>query len=152
MESNRQRLRQIIGAVDERLPVPEMEYLASTAKPALIAKAGRYRVYAVRWPVFAGVHGEGLLLQPRKTPRARLVVLGDADHTPEMLVGLAQGLPPASQFARRLAEAGCQVILPTLVDRKSTWSGNPAIVMTDQSHREWVFRQAYEMGRHDHRL
>src|SRR5512133_3575234 len=28
------------------------------------------------------------------------------------------------------------------------WSGNPDIRMTDQSHREWIYRQAFHMGRH----
>ena len=30
----------------------------------------------------------------------------------------------------------------------STFSGNPRIAMTNQPHREWIYRQAYQMGRH----
>ena len=57
-------------------------------------------------------------------------------------------LPPEQQFARRLVELGCQVVVPVLIDREHTWSGNPAIRMTDQPHREYVYRMACEMGRH----
>jgi dienelactone hydrolase len=35
-----------------------------------------------------------------------------------------------------------------LVDRTSRWSGHPDIRITDQPHREWIYRQAYQMGRH----
>src|SRR3989442_8100684 len=66
-----------------------------------------------------------------------------------MLVGLAPGLSPDSQSARRLAENGCEVIVPVLVDRADTWSGNAQLRrFTNQPHREWIYRQAYEMGRH----
>src|SRR4029077_3920836 len=74
--------------------------------------------------------------------------LPDADQIPEQIAGLAPGLMPAQQFARRLAENGCRVLIPVLIDRKDTWSGNPAIGrMTNQSHREFIQRMAWEMGR-----
>ena len=80
---------------------------------------------------------------------ANVVAIPDADWTPEMLVGLAPGVPKESQFARRLAENGCRVLVPALIDRKDTWSGNPQLGrMTNQPHREFVYRMAYEMGRH----
>jgi dienelactone hydrolase len=145
---NRQRFRRIIGLVEERVPATDMELVATTTLPALLAETDRWRAYAVRWPVFAGVWGEGVLLTPRDRPLARVVCLPDADQTPEQLVGLADGLPPEGQFARHLADAGCQVIVPVLIDRQSTWSGNPAIAMTNQTHREWVYRSAFDFGRH----
>ena len=98
--------------------------------------------------MFEGVHGEGLLLQPDGPPAARIVAIPDADWTPEMLVGLTLGVPPAAQFARRLAESGCQVVIPTLIDRSDTWSGIPGIRMTNQPHREFLYRMAFEVGRH----
>ncbi|HXJ75604.1 MAG TPA: dienelactone hydrolase family protein, partial [Candidatus Dormibacteraeota bacterium] len=108
-----------------------------------------YRVLAVRWPVFAGVWGEGLLLQPKGTPQACVIALPDADQTPEMITGLSGGLPAQAQFGRRLAENGCQVLALTLVDRKDTWSGNDQIRrFTNLPHREWIYRQAFELGRH----
>ena len=66
-----------------------------------------------------------------------------------MLVGLAPGVPKEGQFARRLAENGCRVLVPVLIDRKDDWSGNPKLGrMTNQPHREFIYRMAYEMGRH----
>ncbi len=158
VQPNRDRFRKSIGATDARLPVNALEYVSSTASPALVADTYRFSVYAVRWPVFEGVFGEGLLLQPKlaavagltaPAPKARVVALPDADQTPEMLVGLAPGLAPEAQWARRLAEHGCQVIIPVLVNRQDTWSGNAKIGrFTNQPHREWIYRQAFEMGRH----
>ena len=126
-----------------------MEYVASTSEPSLVAETERYAVHAVRWPVFEGVHGEGLLLQPKGRLLARVVALPDADQTPEMIVGLATGVPSENQFARRLAENGCQVLVMTLVDRRDTWSGSEKIRrFTNLPHREWIYRQAFELGRH----
>ena len=92
VQLNRQRFQKYIGAVDPRLPVKALEYVTRTAALPLVAETDRFRVYAVRWPVFHEVHGEGLLLQPKSGLRARVVALPDADQTPEMLVGLAPGL------------------------------------------------------------
>ena len=38
--------------------------------------------------------------------------------------------------------------MPVLIDRADTWSGHPAVRFTNQPHREWIYRAAYEMGRH----
>lgn len=64
------------------------------------------------------------------------------------LVGLEPGLPDRAQFARSLAEHGCQVLVLALIDRTDTLSGNPRIGFTNQPHREFVYRSAYQMGRH----
>jgi len=144
---NREHFRRIIGAVDARLPVRSMELDSTTARPALVSEAPTYKVYAVRWPVFDGVDGEGLLLRPEH-PVARIVAIPDADWSPEMLAGLAPGVEPEAQIARRLAEADCEVLVPVLIDRKDTWSVIPGIGMTNQPHREWIYRMAFEVGRH----
>ena len=145
---SRQRFRKIIGAVDNRVSIKALELVGSTSSPAQIATGRGFKVFRVRWPVFEGVHGEGLLLQPDGPLAARIVAIPDADWTPEMLVGLTSGIQPAAQFARRLAESGCQVVIPTLIDRSSTWSGIPGIRMTNQPHREFLYRMAFEVGRH----
>ena len=105
-------------------------------------------VHAVRWPVLKGVYGEGLMLQPTDAIRARVVAIPDADQTPEQLAGIAPGIEPQAQFARRLAAAGCQVIVPTLISRSDEFSGDTRVAFTNQTHREWVYRQAFQMGRH----
>jgi dienelactone hydrolase len=149
MQFKRDRLARILGAVDVRRPVSDIEFIATTSNPSLVAEAEGYRVHAVRWPVFDGVDAEGLLLEPKGKPVACIVALPDADWTPEMLVGLVPGVPPEAQFARRLAENGCRVLVPTLIDRQDTYSGNPQLRrMTNQPHREFIYRMAYEVGRH----
>ncbi|MDW8354738.1 MAG: dienelactone hydrolase family protein [Bryobacterales bacterium] len=147
IEANRRRFRQAIGLVDERIPV-RLERLAEEGDPAPAAQTSAYRVWQVRWSVFEGVHGEGLLLDPGSAARASVVVVPDADQLPEQAVGLAPGIAAQEQIARRLAESGCRVLVPVLIDRSSRWSGRPQIRMTDQSHREWIYRQAFHMGRH----
>jgi dienelactone hydrolase len=148
IEPNRLRFRQRIGAVDNRLPVTDLEYVSSIESPARITEGASFTVDAVRWPVFPGVHGEGLLVRPKAKTLACIVALPDADQTPEMIIGLAQGLAPERQFARRLVENGCMVLIPTLVSRDDTFSGNARLKrFTNQPHREWIYRQAYEMGR-----
>ena len=91
---------------------------------------------------------KALLLEPLSTAVARVVAVPDADCSPEALVGLAPGVLPAAQFARRLAENGCQVIVPVLINRGDDWSGINGIKMTNQPHREWIYRMAFEVGRH----
>jgi dienelactone hydrolase len=136
--------------VDGREKFDAPELIASTTQPALVGHGNGFEVYAVRWPVTGAIHGEGLLLVPSggRTAVADLVALPDADRTPEMLAGLAPGIAPASQFARRLAETGCRVIVPALVDRSDAYSQPPSGQRTNQTGREYVWRPAYEMGRH----
>ena len=144
---NRARFQAIIGTVDPHVP-PSMERWGDDRQPALVAETSRYRVYQVRWPLFEDVWGEGILLEPATTAIAQVVALADADQTPEQLVGLAAGIAPESQFARRLAENGFRVVVPVLIDRACTFSGKRRVAMTNQPHREWIYRQAYELGRH----
>jgi dienelactone hydrolase len=149
VQPNRERLRKILGVIDPRVTPVEMQYVASTSQPALVAEEENYKVYAVRWPVLEGVDGEGLLLEPKGKVVMNVVAIPDADWTPEMLVGLAPGVPQKFQFARHLADNSCRVIVPVLIDRNDTWSGNPKLGrMTNQPHREFIYRMAYEMGRH----
>jgi dienelactone hydrolase len=131
---DRERLRKIIGAVDVRLPVEALEYIATTQSTAQVGAGAGYKIFAVRWPVFAGVTGAGLLYQPDATPVARVVVLPDPDSS--------------ATIAPLLAANGCQVVVPTLIDRRDEWSGTPYLRMTNQSHREFIYRMAFETGRH----
>lgn len=133
--ANRARFTGIIGAVDPRLPA-SMERFGDDDRPALISDTATIRTYQVRWPVLQGVHGEGLLLEPKRTPSAFVIALPDADPNPDL------------SFAYSLAEAGCTVLIPTLVSRETFASGRPDIRITDQPHREWIYRQAFHMGRH----
>jgi len=145
LQANRERLAHILGVRDARVACDALELVATTAQPALVGQGDGFRAYAVRWPTFGDVHGEGLLLEPtRAAALADVIALPDADQTPEMIAGLADGVPPESQFARRLAESGCRVLIPVLVDRQMT-SPRPGTKIT---HREYIYRSAFEQGRH----
>lgn len=148
VDTNRARLRTVLGIVDSRVAPPMTEVVSEEDPAPAAASAAAYRVSAVRWRVFDGVNGEGLWLRPVQAPVAVVIAIPDAAHTPEMLAGLAPGIPAASQWARRLAEQGCEVLIPALVDRSDAYSGNPRLGrFTNQPHREWIYRQAFEMGR-----
>jgi dienelactone hydrolase len=140
IEPNRSRLRHILGVRDPRVPFSAAELVGTTAEPPLVGRGDGYQVFAVRWPAFGDVSGEGLLLVPDGKPLADVVAIPDADQTPEMLAGLAEGVPAPSQFARRLAESGCRVLVPVLVSRQVTRG--------KLSNREFLYRSAYELGRH----
>ncbi len=94
----------------------------------------------------------GLLQDSRSFSRRRLptlqkadvVLLPDADQTPEMLAGLSPGLPPESQFARRLVENGCRVLVPALISRHREPRNGRAVL----THREYLYRPSFELGRH----
>lgn len=141
LRERRAEARRRIGVEDVRLPPSGLELRASTAAPARVAAAPGYEILAVRWPVLPGVDGEGLLLRPKGAVRASVVAIGDAGWSPEALAGVAPGLPASAQFARRLAERGCQVVVPVVIDRGTDGTGG-------LGRREYVWRMAFEFGRH----
>lgn len=145
VQERRKRLAKILGVVDAREPVDDLELYGTLSTPAKVASYGEYEVYRLRWPVLAGVEGEGLLLRPRSKSLARVIAIPDARWMPEMVAGLVVGGMP---FGSTLARAGCEVVMPVLISRNVEWSGNPELAMTNQTHREYIYRMAYEMGRH----
>ena len=143
----RQCLSDILGLVDSR-ESGTIRVVSPINGPAEVASGRGYRIFEVSWPTLKGVDGEGLLLQPDRPPVANVVALPDCDFTPEQFSGLQPGVPASSQVARRLAENGCRVLVPILMDRRCDHSGHPDIGMTNQPHREFIYRAAYELGRH----
>ena len=149
IRSNRNRLRQILGAVQTRTPFTDFEFNSTSGRESKLAETETYSVYAVRWPAFDRVSGEGLWIRQKTKAVGAVICIPDADQTPEMICGLAAGLSAEGQFARTFAEQGLDVFIPVLVSRADTHSGNPEIDrFTNQPHREWIYRQAYEMGFH----
>ena len=57
-------------------------------------------------------------------------------------------LPPERQFARLLAESGCELVIPTLIQRELMQTADPQLRQSQQTWREWIYRQAFHMGRH----
>lgn len=151
---NRQRLATILGVRDPRVPFEQPQRIATIRDSGLIAVEKKYRVFAVRWPVLAdpaptarnltSIWGEGLLLIPNGDSIADVVAIPHCDHTPEQIAGLAPGIPPISQYARRLAECGCRVIVPSIVSRERSKRNGRA----NLTNREYLYRSAFEVGRH----
>jgi dienelactone hydrolase len=149
---NRTRLREILGVleVDKREPLQGLELVTTTLNTSNIADTPTYGIHIVRWPVLDGVYGEGLYFRQKVgEPKGRVVLLPDADQTPEELAGLIDGKEPLGQCAHELAMHGCEIVIPALVSRDKEFSGSPHLgIRTPQPHREWIYRQAFEMGRH----
>lgn len=151
--ANRERFREYIGVVDERLTATSpgkygFEFVSTLNRSSVIARSNDITVHRIRWQVLEGVTAEGLLLEPEGV-NAAVVALPDADWTPEAFCGLAGNAVPAStQLPWRLANESCLVVVPMLISRNSAFSGSPYVACTNQTHREFIYRQAFEMGRH----
>ena len=145
LEPNRKRLAHILGVRDARVAFRSPELVSTVEQSSLIGRGKHFDIHSVRWPVIGDLHAEGLLLLPTKgKPVADVVAVPDADVTPEQLVGLAPGLKPVSQYARRLAQSHCRVLIPTLIDRTYAARGGRA----KMTSREFLYRSAFELGRH----
>jgi dienelactone hydrolase len=145
IQPNRERFKKIIGVVDDRLP-PRMERFGDDLRPALILEQTRFQVYQVRWSVVPGFFAEGLLVEPKGKVAANLIAVPDAGQTPEQLLGMVAG-HDANGLAR-LAESGFRIVIPTLVSRAKLETEDRRLKRSDQTYREWIYRQAFHMGRH----
>jgi dienelactone hydrolase len=144
LEPNRRRLARILGVREQRVVADAWELIGTMKQPARVGRGEGYEIFAVRWPAFGDVCGEGLLLVPSRAEYAAdLVAIPDADQTPEMITGLTPGLPAESQFARRLVESGCRVLVPVLINRKIEQRRGVRL-----TNREFLYRPAFELGRH----
>ncbi len=146
LKAKRKRLAVMLGVRDERVPFESPELVATATRSALIAECETYKVYAVRWPTVRDMFAEGLWIEPNdaKNVKANLVVLPDADQTPEQIMGLVEGVPEKMQFARMLAEGNCRLMVPTLISRQIA-ARNGRAKMTN---REFIYRPAFILGRH----
>ena len=151
----RRRLGTMLGLLDERIRPVVMERFGDDDNPALAGTFAGGSIWQVRWTVLPGFQAEGLLMEPNAPPKGHLILLPDAAESPEIYAGLGLDSPRA-QAVRRWVASGLQVLIPTLLDRGRRWSGRPALAArhpavpatVDQSHREWIWRQAFHMGRH----
>jgi dienelactone hydrolase len=135
VRKNRDRFSHIIGLRDTRITFDRPEMLGK------VAEGPGYSVHSVRWPVFGQVYGEGLLVIPvQDTNQTAGVVLPDAGQTPEEILGLTGTLPPSLQTARVYAEKGIRVLVPVIINREVTYR--------KLSNREFIYRAAFELGRH----
>ena len=149
---NRERLKTYLGVVDPRVKSPRFELLATYGRGSDAGGSGpdHYTVSYIRWRVMRGVTAEGLFVQPQGMPaKARVIALSDADWTPEQFCGLDRPKKDVPwRIVALLARHGCEVVIPTLISRDDTFSGHPDVGYTNQPHREFIYRMAFEMGRH----
>ena len=147
--SNRALLATITGAVEERI-APALDVLTDRSLKQMTLETKECVISAVRWTVMEGLPAEGLLLRPlKKKIVARAIFIPDADVLPEVLAGIGESGGPGYGVARQLAEAGWEVLVPVLVNRDDAYSGSEGMGrFTNQPHREWIYRQAYVLGRH----
>lgn len=162
IRDSRASLARILGVVDPRTP-PALEFVSTDpvsfeGEPgtSLVAEGPGFRVHQVRWAVLPGFTAEGLYVNPvpeegEISSPPLMVLMPDAGETPEDVLGLSARLEPKQQIALRFALAGFRLLIPATVDR-SLFGGlsgpDESILKTQQSHREWIYRQAFQMGRH----
>lgn len=153
LKPHREKLAKCLGIRDARLPFASPEIIVGVGGDPVIAQSERFTVQAIRWPVLSdpspqgaglpSIYGEGLLLTPKGDVVANVIVLPDADQTPEQICGLTEGIAEESQVARHLAEAGCRVVVPTLISRHR----EKRLGRADLTNREYLHRAAFELGR-----
>lgn len=142
VDPNRRRLAHILGVRDTRTQPPSIEVYnplnnSSSPQPTNLAPPEAFwTAYAIRWQVFPTYIAEGLVLIPKGEIRGELIAIPDADQIPEEFAIL-----PCWQDALR---AGCRIFIPALVSR----TVEARMGRAKMSHREYIYRPAYELGRH----
>lgn len=144
----RAKLGHLLGVRDPRHETIQFQRSTAIDQPAILATSDTFDVLAVRWPVCGEIEGEGLLLLPKGEIRGNVIAIPDASQTPEQLVGLEEGIPEIDQFARRLAENGIRVIVPTVISRERGLLQFAGPRQSQLPGRELLYRSAFELGRH----
>ena len=142
----RERLRKMLGIVDVRLP-RKVESYGEFRTSGRITPTADMNIYRVRWDVLPGLQAEGLSIEGHGNKYiATVIAIPGAGQTAEQLAGVdSRG---SDSFAETLARRGCDVFIPSFLDRTDTHSGNARMNrFTNYTHREFVHRMAYEMGR-----
>ena len=151
ISAQRHLLSKRLGVVEARVQ-SHIEILTNSRAAGLKAfkiELPKCTISAIHWQVLDGLSAEGILIQPKGEVTARVVMIPDADVTPEVLAGMRLSGHVGFAAAQQLANNGIEVIIPTLISRDSKYSGNKSLDMsTTLPHREWLYRQAYEVGRH----
>ena len=156
IDVRRERLRWLLGAGNaDRQPHTHLAFapyknearmlrIGDDRLPAVLEQNDQFSITRVAWPVLEGVTGEGLLLEPQGRVSAAIVLVPDADQPPEQLAGLVAEQGHEHRLARQLAASGVRVVIPTLINCDEVSPSSPL----GQSNREWIYRQAFHMGRH----
>ena len=102
---NRERLARRLGIREPREASLGFQFQSTTVRSSLVATSPQFDIHEVRWLAVGQVHGEGLLLQPRQEPVARVVVIPDSSQTPESLCGLDESIGVQQQVAALAGDA-----------------------------------------------
>lgn len=150
--SQRQELQEILGLIDKR-SAPFLSYQESGVLKPYTFENEKYTISAVKWQVFDGVFGdfyaEGLLISPKAEIKASVVYVPDAGTAPEVVARMTGKDKPGFGRAAQMARNGVEVLVPVLLNRQDTFSGNPIQgKFTNQTHREYIYRQGFILGRH----
>lgn len=125
---DRAKLAAMLGLSDVRLP-------PRAVTTTLREESGRI-IERISIEVFPGLSAEGLRVLPRGKVKSCVVVLPDADATPESALGTLR-LP-----------AETEVVVLQLISRGTEHSAYPRYgIRTNLSHREWIYRQSFVQGR-----
>ncbi|MDR2754594.1 MAG: hypothetical protein LBC20_02705 [Planctomycetaceae bacterium] len=151
VSKNRERFRFIIGVRDNRQDYESPDLCETLEIPALLAETVTHKIYAIRWPVFESLNGEGILLepkniQPNKKILKNIIHVPDCNITPEQIIGVIK----SDDINETINSAGfdtsidqCRVIIPTIVDRR--FEKRRSAILTN---REYIYRAAFQLGRH----
>ncbi len=153
LKPHREKLAKCLGIRDARMEFAAPEIIVPVGGDSVIAQSEKFTVQAIRWPVLSdpspqgaglpSIYGEGLLLTPKGDVVANVIVLPDADQTPEQMCEITKGIAEESQVARQLAESGCRVVVPMLISRHR----EKRLGRADLTNREYLHRAAFELGR-----
>lgn len=167
VEARRLVLRKILGVVDPRRDFthPDIIPRNGSTEPVWYSDAD-IRVYRIRWPVIGDVMAEGLMAMPAAelpvTDTGRLaaenpsaawsIAIPDAGQSPESLLGLTEEAGNQSEVpavVKRLIAAGNRLLLPVTISRTMQKRHSPySDHGPELTHREYLYRPAFEMGRH----
>ena len=153
LQPYRAKLAACLGIREARLAFDRPEIITWAGLSSIAGESLGFTVQAIRWPVLSdpspqgqglvSLSGEGLLLTPKGKIQASVIVLPDADQSPEQLAGLQPGIPADQQIAALLATSGCRVVVPVLISRQR----EKRLGRADLTHREYLHRAAFELGR-----
>lgn len=140
---NRERLKISLGVIDERVSAsgqPPFPWGHSAeAKPGTLIHERR--------DVLEGVTVESVTLTSGGP--ATLIYIPDADHAPEEVTGHLPGVDvPQRVPGRLLAEMGIGSTIPVIISRSDENSGTQSVRFTNQTQREFLYRNSFELGRH----
>jgi dienelactone hydrolase len=152
LESNRQRLAKYLGfhdplEIDLELPTPFIEDVNGDG----FGPGYKVGHYIQRWP--EGFETDGYIWMPtdgdKRLPGPTIILIHDADQDPDPFQ--SDGKPEQELFdvALKFVDRGYCVIVPRIINRRNELSvvAN-GLRKTPQPHREFIYRQAFEMGRH----